>query len=396
MISTTGFKGAPYWAALTPEDGKITLLEIFVRRRGDFHFIDPLAPANKGRASAPAENDGLSVVVRLPKATLRPDEPLKLQVVYTNLRQKALTLRGAESLWDREIQLADGKLDLPWTLRPLFQCPTNDAVIRLEPGKSFEAELTLNPNSKNYRYEFSHPIPDGKATRKMSTLAVGRYRLTVGLDFPEKDTAREAWHGKIVSKSVEFEVVADDAAQPGEKNGLAVNMEPTKKAFAAGEGLAFVITVRNTSQKPIKLKEIGSIADNTFTAADGATFKTGEWTEGRPLKENVGMFFRLSSARGNGAPPPGKDVPSVELKPGESTTFDLAFGDPRFSGFSRVGAQPAAITRDLPPGKHTVRLTLRFPPPKKLNGLQFVDAPDDAHWMGQIDATAALEVTAKK
>ena len=39
-------------------------------------------------------------------------------------------------------------------LRPLFHCSTSNTVTTLEPGKSFEAELALNPKSQTYKHEF--------------------------------------------------------------------------------------------------------------------------------------------------------------------------------------------------------------------------------------------------
>jgi len=158
------------------------------------------------RSSEPAVKDGLSVVVRLPQGTICQGDALRLQVIYTNVGKEALTLKGADYLWNREIQLTDGRLAQPWSLRPLFLCNTTDSVTRLEPGKSFEAELTLEPRSKTYRYEFVNPMPLAtRQERKTPVLSAGRYRLTVGLQLPAGDDGR-AWAGKITSQPVELEV----------------------------------------------------------------------------------------------------------------------------------------------------------------------------------------------
>jgi RNA polymerase sigma factor (sigma-70 family) len=165
-----------------------------------------VADAAEGKSSEPAVKDGLSVTLGILKDVFRPGEPLRLKVVYTNVGKEAFTLKGADYLWNRELQFDDGKTEAPWALRPLFRCTGTDTLTTLEPGKSFEAELTLDPKTMTHKHEFVNPIPVGRFEQKQAALGLGRYRVTIGLEFAAADKTPRGWGGKITSRPVEFAI----------------------------------------------------------------------------------------------------------------------------------------------------------------------------------------------
>src|SRR5262249_5964110 len=101
---------------------------------------------------------------------------------------------------------------LPWRLRPLFACQSKNSFAILEPGKTFEASITLNPSSDNYKHEFFCPIPEGKQERKRPRLDAGRYRLSIRRDFAagmHPSGTHRLWSGQIATNALDFEIVPE-------------------------------------------------------------------------------------------------------------------------------------------------------------------------------------------
>lgn len=223
------------------------------------------APAGvqEAKASEPAVKDGLSVTVKPAKAVFAADEALELQVTYTNVGKTPFVLKDADYLWNREVEFEDVQTKLPWVLRPLFRCITNNTLTTLEPGKSLEARLVLNPASTNYRYEFASPIPDGKVERKQARLAAGSYRVTVGLEFVAEEKAAEGmprtWAGKIATTPVDF-AIAD--AKPAAEEKPAPP-KPQVKDAASG----ITVTVKDDNRTVIATDAAGKMIWFTDLAA---------------------------------------------------------------------------------------------------------------------------------
>lgn len=358
--------GSLGWVKLTPEEGKLTLLEVFLKSKVGFRFVDP--PAAGEKSSEPAIKDGLSVTVKLPREAFRPGEPIPLKVVYANVSQEAFTLKGADYLWNREVQFEDGKDEAPWALRPLFRCTGTDTVTTLPPGKSFEAELTLDPKSQNFKYEFVNPIPLGKLEQKKPVLGSGRYRLTIGLEFAATDNTPRGWGGKITSRPVEFEIVDEEPAgakrsEPAVKDGLSVTVAPTQAVFGANDIITFQLTYKNTSDRTFKLSRPSGDYPWTYSTEEIPSKVQAEGTN-----NSRGLTL-------------GDDV--LTLQPGETRTVPMvrkAF----HAGNKEVGIGKRA------PGKYRFAVQIRFA--QKPSEGKKAD-----YWVGDINTNPVeFEVAAEK
>ena len=116
------------------------------------------------------------------------------------------------------------------------------------------------------------------------------------------------WPNDSISTSpVEIEI-----QERFEKDGLSVDIIPTKPVFKAGEPLSFSVIYRNVGQHPFRLPDQPALNDNwhlNFTRGNSASF--------------MNHLFAAKTAPPTGVPTPAR--PTAPLEPGKTLAVEVAF-----------------------------------------------------------------------
>ncbi|VTT98968.1 sigma-70 family rna polymerase sigma factor : RNA polymerase sigma factor, sigma-70 family OS=Singulisphaera acidiphila (strain ATCC BAA-1392 / DSM 18658 / VKM B-2454 / MOB10) GN=Sinac_6419 PE=4 SV=1: Sigma70_r2: Sigma70_r4_2 [Gemmataceae bacterium] len=173
------------------------------------------APEAPVKTSAPAEKDGLTVVVRPTKAAFAVGERPMFDVTFSNTSDKVFRIHNLEiatNAW--VVNKADGSG--AWTVGPF-----GDA------SRLREIDVRLDPDKGPLRVAFTYTtlvrspfVWAGVQTappKPLEALPAGRYTAAVRLTLraPNGENPTSYWSGELESKPVEFTVAEKAVAVPG-------------------------------------------------------------------------------------------------------------------------------------------------------------------------------------
>jgi RNA polymerase sigma factor (sigma-70 family) len=157
---------------------------------------------------------------------------------------------------------------------------------------------------------------------------------------------------------------APKAAEPAEKNGLAVTVTPTKAVFDRGEALSFDVTFKNVSEKTFLLNDPAN--DNSF----GWRYDFEQPDAGKKWFAQLKGDPRADALR---AP-----RPPAELAPGKALTIRAVLSTTYYQ-FKLADDDKIVIAQTLAPGRYQVRMELGWATPNRADA-----KPKFPFWTGQM------------
>ena len=240
--------GAGVAAALAPPVPPIAPPTAPVAARAPVPKAVP-APEAPVRSSAPAEKNGLTVVVRTTKVAFAFGERPVFEVVLTNTSDKVFRLHDVDTATDTwVIAAADGTG--PWQSGPFaYAARAVGQPHRLDPEKGpLRVEFAY---PKVVRGPFAWAGPADPSRKPLDPLPVGKYTAVVKMSFPaiKDNNPIPHWSGSLESKPLEF-TVADKAVEvPGP---VVVTEDPNGGPAAVKLKVGETVEVRLASDKKLQ------------------------------------------------------------------------------------------------------------------------------------------------
>jgi len=354
------------------------------------------APATQPALSSKAvENDGLQVMVTLPKTTFAVNEPLKFTVQFRNASKKAFLLSDLDYYWNWQMRFEDQATNGAWLLHRL---PTKEHFpFRPTPvqAKTSPEILVALDHSSAESFNFEWAGLQHKEIQPVENLPAGRYRLTLQIDLKaDAGSGKPAfpiWVGQITSQPVDFEISDQGIPTP-----------QVSKAVRGNEAdfqlVAPVIWLAPTGKDDPTFVPLGLRVTNRSS---------------KPLQLNLGDAVHLVDATGKELPikrdrDAGFPFKAPLVQKDQSVTIDrhasLEEGT-RFDTFRLGGSDGLAGVwwfENLTPGKYTLYMTYHNTPEATQRTLKafekptVVDPKEAPFWLGQVTTEAlAIEIKEK-
>lgn len=220
---------------------------------------EPARVASDAKDSAPQAEVGQAIPGGKPVDGLQlalGAEKAGLKVTFANVGDKPIKLDA----WDLE-QSTDCKLSIQVVGadgKSVFLA--SDRMLRMAPPPKPEEYPELKPGER-YVYPGRVAIP-GTLGNVHLNLAAGEYRITLVYTATDrgrtKDFQKGAWTGKLVSNELDVEIPLKDPSGAPDAGGpvvagLRLKLTTDKPDYAADEAIAFTLTFKNTSDKPMTL-----------------------------------------------------------------------------------------------------------------------------------------------
>jgi len=195
---------------LTPKDAKTTLLEVFIRTRGDFEYMDP--------PGQPAVKEGLAVAVTPVKKVFAAKEQPAFEIRYKNVSDKAFLLPDQPALynfWSYDIEsVSANKTYTARCILPMGGLALAQPAGPIQPDA--ELKVTVPLASNTFRIVEGTWPNELKPKNSFDHLPAGKYRVKINIAFtqpaPEKAPANPVWPGReITTQPVEIEIAAESS-----------------------------------------------------------------------------------------------------------------------------------------------------------------------------------------
>jgi hypothetical protein len=201
------------------------------------HFKD--VGVERPRASEPSSSERLSVVLRPERSEFPLEGPLSFEVTLKNVADEALRLARPDLLGGEfQLVIANRKTAAQWAAKLPEGAKSKKASVTLDPGESVRYTLLVAVPDQHIPAPGPIPLPrpiplpeakDEIAPRRPIArpfpitgrlpCGIGSFRTQLFLEFAEPakkdDDAEKLWTGRLASGTVDFEVAAAAAVQPG-------------------------------------------------------------------------------------------------------------------------------------------------------------------------------------